>query len=344
MVDTFLPEGAPSSVHASHAPAAEDLPRLVDSAVASKDSSIPPPELLKTYQSLVGALLHCFTQTRPDVAYAVGLLCRAMSCLTPSLLDAAYRVLAYLRHHQHVGLRYELCSHNVRGHSDSDWAVRHSTTGWASVALSSCEAEIVAASEAAKKAVYLRALFSELGLPQSEPTPLSMDNKSAIDLAYTPEHHQRTKHIDRRHFFVREKVETHDITVPFVTSADNMADFFTKPLPPRIQSPFSSVCCIVVFISFLLLSFARTHALATRATATAVALSAGPSPWPLFSRVESAIDLDSTHSAVRKTLRRALTRDIHVLSRRGELRRGAGGLVKNSARLSALETKGTLRS
>eukprot|EP00965_Chrysotila_dentata_P002598 84930-Pleurochrysis_carterae.AAC.1 len=61
-----------------------------------------------------------------------------------------------------------------------------------------------------------------------------MDNKSAIDLAYNPEHHQRTKHIDRRHFFVREKVETHDITVPFVKSADNMADFFTKPLPPRV--------------------------------------------------------------------------------------------------------------
>eukprot|EP00965_Chrysotila_dentata_P050336 1667603-Pleurochrysis_carterae.AAC.1 len=116
----------------------------------------------------------------------------------------------------------------MHGHSDSDWAVRHSTTGWvftygkaaiswsskkqSSVALSSCEAEIVAASEAAKKAVYLRTLFAELGLQQSSPTPLSMDNKSAIDLAYNPEHHQRTKHIDRRHFFVREKVEAHDIT------------------------------------------------------------------------------------------------------------------------------------
>eukprot|EP00965_Chrysotila_dentata_P101502 3350985-Pleurochrysis_carterae.AAC.1 len=168
MVDTFLPNGAPASVHASHAPAAEDLPRLVEAAVASKGSTIPPPELLKTYQSLVGALLYCSTQTRPDVAYAVGLLCRAMSCPTSALLDVAYRVLAYLRHHRHVGLRYELCPHNVRSHSDSDWAVRHSTTGWvftygkaaiswsskkqASVALSSCEAEIVAASEAAKEA------------------------------------------------------------------------------------------------------------------------------------------------------------------------------------------------
>eukprot|EP00965_Chrysotila_dentata_P027390 910116-Pleurochrysis_carterae.AAC.1 len=60
-----------------------------------------------------------------------------------------------------------------------------------------------------------------------------MDNKYAIDLAYNPEHHQRSKRINRRHFFVRERVETHDITVPFVQSADNLADFFTKPLYAR---------------------------------------------------------------------------------------------------------------
>eukprot|EP00965_Chrysotila_dentata_P168794 5573881-Pleurochrysis_carterae.AAC.1 len=64
-----------------------------------------------------------------------------------------------------------------------------------------------------------------------------MDNMSAIDLAYNPEHHARTKHIDRRHFFVREQVESLEITVPFVNSAANMADFFTKPLPPKALFP-----------------------------------------------------------------------------------------------------------
>eukprot|EP00965_Chrysotila_dentata_P122224 4040835-Pleurochrysis_carterae.AAC.1 len=71
------------------------------------------------------------------------------------------------------------------GFSDSDWATRHSTSGhvflysqaaitWsrkkqATVALSACEAEIVASSEAAKEAVYLRALLAELGAPPAEP-------------------------------------------------------------------------------------------------------------------------------------------------------------------------------
>ena len=71
----------------------------------------------------------------------------------------------------------------------------------------------------------------------SEPIDLFVDNKAAIDLAYNPEHHQKTKHIQRRHFFVRELVEEKRINVPFVNSVDNLADFFTKPLDARVFYP-----------------------------------------------------------------------------------------------------------
>ena len=60
-----------------------------------------------------------------------------------------------------------------------------------------------------------------------------IDNQSAIAVAYNPEHRSQMKHVDRRHFFVRELVENHRIRVPFVASANNLADFFTKPLPPK---------------------------------------------------------------------------------------------------------------
>ena len=53
------------------------------------------PKLLKQYQSLVGALLYCSTQTRPDVAFSVAMLCRAMSRPTPELYSDAQRVLRY---------------------------------------------------------------------------------------------------------------------------------------------------------------------------------------------------------------------------------------------------------
>jgi len=109
------------------------------------------------------------------------------------------------------------------------------------IALSSCEAEIVACSDACKEGVYLSRFLQELGLQDDAPTPVHVDNTGARSLAYNPEHHERTKHIDRRHFWVRELVEDQKITVPFVKTDDNMADFFTKPLAPRKFVPLRNL-------------------------------------------------------------------------------------------------------
>ena len=191
------------------------------------------------------------------IALAVGLLCRAMAYADDALYAEAERVLYYLVRHRDVGLRFSSSDAALHGYTDSDWATRHSTSGsvfiynraavsWsskkqASVALSSCEAEIVAASEAAKEATYLRRFLSELGVGCPDPTALSMDNQAGRDLAYNPQHHPRTKHIDRRHFYIREKVEDLTITVPFVRTADNLADFFTKPLGHKSFFPMRDV-------------------------------------------------------------------------------------------------------
>ena len=58
------------------------------------------PELATKYKRLVGALIYCATQTRPDVSYPVSMLCRAISRPTAALMDAALRVLAYLNKHK----------------------------------------------------------------------------------------------------------------------------------------------------------------------------------------------------------------------------------------------------
>ena len=88
-------------------------------------------------------------------------------------------------------------------------------------------------SEAAKEAISLSALAREVGMHDDSPVNMSMDNRSAIDVAYNPEHFGRMKHVARRHFFVRECVENHLIRVPFVRTDANDADFFTKVLPAR---------------------------------------------------------------------------------------------------------------
>ena len=232
-------------------PAAPELGQLVESAVQADDT--PVPDDLRSYQSIVGALLYASTHTRPDIALAVSLLSRAMSRPTPQLYAAALRVVCYLHRHRDIGLRYTPTTQPLRGYSDSDWATRHSTFGFvflystaaiswgskkqATIALSSCEAEIVAASESAKEAIHLSRFFGELGVAGDEPVELAVDNQSAIHCAYNDEQHKRMKHIERRHFFVRECVENHQIRVPFVRSVDNLADFFTKPLPASVFFP-----------------------------------------------------------------------------------------------------------
>eukprot|EP00965_Chrysotila_dentata_P032122 1071728-Pleurochrysis_carterae.AAC.1 len=103
---------------------------MIEDALASKPTRTIPPDVLSSYQSLVGALLYCSTQTRPDIAFAMGMLCRAMSCPTPELLEAAKRVLMYLSLHRSVGLRFARSHTTVEGFSDSNWATKHSTSGY----------------------------------------------------------------------------------------------------------------------------------------------------------------------------------------------------------------------
>ena len=90
----------------------------------------------------------------------------------------------------------------------------------------------MAGSEAAKAIMYFRMLFDELGQKCAGETPCFIDNTAARNLAYNPEHHRKTKHVARRHYFIRECVDAAEICVPFVPSKDNKANFYTKSFGP----------------------------------------------------------------------------------------------------------------
>ena len=194
-------------------PCDDRLRDVVNAAIQAKDgdSYVKDEATASEFQSILGSLLYCATNSRPDVvwvAFAVAMLGRAMSCPTTELLERARHVLRYLRAHRDVGLTYSAsCRAPLSGMSDASWETRHSTSGfnfqfgqasisWSSkkqpsVALSSCEAEIMAASEATKEAIYLRHFLEELDEGTVDALSLSVDNKAAIDLAYNPEHHQK---------------------------------------------------------------------------------------------------------------------------------------------------------
>ena len=150
-----------------------------------------------------------------------------------------------------MGLFYSMTEDfKLLGYSDSDWCGdvddRKSTSGymffmgettftWYSkkqpiVSLSTCEAEYVAASYCVCHAIWLRRLTHELKIPQPMSTEIKIDNKSAIELAKNPVHHERSKHIDVRFHFIRQQVKEKNVHLRHVASRDQIADVLTKPL------------------------------------------------------------------------------------------------------------------
>lgn len=98
-----------------------------------------------------------------------------------------------------------------------------------SVVLSTTEAEYVAASEGVKEIMWLKQLLDEVTQLKSVPC-LYIDNASAIKLVKNPEFHKRSKHIEIRYHFVREKFNNGEIVVEHVDGENQTADIMTKPL------------------------------------------------------------------------------------------------------------------
>ncbi|KAI5417802.1 hypothetical protein KIW84_042426 [Lathyrus oleraceus] len=100
------------------------------------------------------------------------------------------------------------------------------------VADSTTEAECIAASSAAKEAVWIKKFISELGIVPSivDPIGLYYDNNGAIAQAKVPRSHQRSKHILRRYHLIREIIDRGDMKICRVPTLDNIADPLTKPL------------------------------------------------------------------------------------------------------------------
>ncbi|GAB2287999.1 hypothetical protein Dimus_037972 [Dionaea muscipula] len=106
---------------------------------------------------------------------------------------------------------------------------------WASkkqpiVALSSSEAEYVAAAAGVSHALWLSKLLAELNLKYDEPMVMCIDNQSAIAIARNPVYHDRSKHIDVRFHFLREAIAKKEVELKYVRTQVQLADILTKPL------------------------------------------------------------------------------------------------------------------
>jgi hypothetical protein len=215
----------------------------------SKVSSAPAIDS-SMYRSVVGSLRY-LVNSRPDLTYSVGYISRFMENPTTEHLAAMKRVLRYVAGTLHFGCCYKRKKNpQLVGYSDSDMAgdidTRKSTSGilfflgdntitWQSqkqkiVALSSCEAEYIAATTAACQGVWLARLLAELKSEQADAVTLRIDNESAIALSKNPVFHDRSKHIDVRYHYIRECVEEDRVKLQSIGTEEQLADILTKAL------------------------------------------------------------------------------------------------------------------
>jgi hypothetical protein len=204
------------------------------------------PVDIKLYRSMIGSLLY-LTATRLDIMFSVCMCARFQANPKECHLTAMKRILRYLNLTPNVGLWYPKgAQFELIGYSDLDYAGckidRKSTSGgcqllgrslvlWASkkqnfVALSTAEAEYVAAASCCAQLIWMKQTLRDYGLKFTR-VPLLCDNESAVKMANNPVQHSRTKHIDIRHHFLRDHVSKRNIDIIGVGRDDQLVDIFS---------------------------------------------------------------------------------------------------------------------
>ena len=216
----------------------------------TKTEGEPLDNDVHNYAELVGSLLYLSITTRPDIAQAVGALARYMSCATTAHWQLAKGVLRYLAGTLDYGITYGGTGFEpLVGYCDADYAgdldTRRSTTGyvfllnsgaisWSSrlqptVAVSTTEAEYMAAAHAIKEGLWLRKLLGDIGVNENCIRMFS-DNQACLSLLKHPISSNRSKHIDVLHHFARERVCRGEVSISYCNTAAMLADCLTKPL------------------------------------------------------------------------------------------------------------------
>ena len=202
------------------------------------------------YRELIGSLQYLSLATRPDITYAVNKLSQFLVNPGRAHLNAAMRVLRYLKGTKHHSLHLGGGVPVIAGFSDSDWggnpddrkstsayvfrlgqgAISWKSTKQKSVALSTVESEYMAMCQAAKEAVWLSGLLEDLGIDLRGPLVIYGDNQGVLALTQNPDTHPRSKHIDIQYHYTRELIQAGRIAVNYIPTKLMIADALTKPL------------------------------------------------------------------------------------------------------------------
>lgn len=213
------------------------------------------------YLSKIGQCLWISQVSRPDIAYAVGVLCRYSANPSPQHFDAIDRVFRYLSNTINYGLRYTrdatMTDAVVHGYSDADHAsvtgIRKSVSGmlltiagmtvaWRSklqqsIVDSSTDAEYIALHYAARETVFLADIIDEMFFYFSgkqvvaRPLAVHCDNAATIANVKETSGSGSVRYIDIKKKVLQQLSSRKTITVHKIGGKFNVADPLTKPLP-----------------------------------------------------------------------------------------------------------------
>ena len=165
-------------------------------------------------------------------------MCVSLSHLV--FICASFPLEFFLHSQMLIGLGVQMTGNLWGGHAVFlgpnliAWSARKQAT----VSRSSTEAEYKSVANATAELIWIESLLRELGVAQPHPSVLWCDNNGATFLSSNLVFHARTKHTEIDYHFVRERVAQKLLQIKFVSSKDQLADIFTKPLP----SPMFEVC------------------------------------------------------------------------------------------------------
>jgi hypothetical protein len=205
------------------------------------------------YLSAVGALMYLAVTTCPDIAYAVGVLARFSSNPGVAHWKAVKHLFRYLKGTIDLKLTYSPDSSSElfttfsdadhggckdSGRSTGGYLVKFGSgaVSWHSklqsvVALSTTEAEFIAAVEAGKEILWMWNILKEFDYQVTLPSTLWIDNQSCISVAKNLEHHGCMKHLDLQFYWLKDAVQSGQISPQYIPTAEMPADILTKALP-----------------------------------------------------------------------------------------------------------------
>ncbi|KAJ9563088.1 hypothetical protein OSB04_008248 [Centaurea solstitialis] len=206
------------------------------------------------YASAIGSIMYAMLCTRPDVAYSVSVTSRYQQNPGEAHWVAVKNILKYLRRTKEMFLVFGGSEDeiSVTGYSDASFqtdrddyrsqsgyvfTLNGGAISWKSskqdtIADSTTEAEYIAASDAAKEAVWLRNFITDLRVVASisRPVDIYCDNSGAVAQAKEPREHHKSRHVLRKFHLIREIIGRGDVRICKIPTDENVADPLTKPL------------------------------------------------------------------------------------------------------------------